>query len=252
MDTFLLAMKVVGQLAVPPASIAILLLAGLVVRKKYRRTSTALLWFGTLILIALSTPITAYPLGRLASTAYALDVSALEGAQAIVILGGGVRPHADEYAGETLKWTTLERVRYGAKLARDTGLPVLVAGGRTFSVHSEAQLMRDALQQEFHVAVRWLEAESRNTHENAVRTSALLRAEGIRRVLLVTHGMHMRRAQAEFEAAGLEVIAAPTVPTRRFEYEGVFDLLPNASTLFGSTYALHEALGYLAFRLRPH
>jgi hypothetical protein len=34
-----------------------------------------------------------------------------------------------EYGGDTLGRLTLERVRYGARVAKKTGLPVLVAGG---------------------------------------------------------------------------------------------------------------------------
>ena len=50
-------------------------------------------------------------------------------AQAIVILGGGVRRNAPEYGGDTVGRLTLDRVRYGAFVARATGLPVLVTGG---------------------------------------------------------------------------------------------------------------------------
>ena len=37
-----------------------------------------------------------------------------------------------------------------------------------------------------------------------------LEAAGVRRILLVTHAMHMKRARDAFEAAGLEVVPAPT------------------------------------------
>ena len=50
-------------------------------------------------------------------------------AEAIVILGGGTRRNAPEYGGDTLGRLTLERVRYGAQVAKLTALPVLVTGG---------------------------------------------------------------------------------------------------------------------------
>jgi uncharacterized SAM-binding protein YcdF (DUF218 family) len=50
-----------------------------------------------------------------------LDLAQVSNAQAIVILGGGVRREAPEYGGATLGGITLERVRYGARLARTTG-----------------------------------------------------------------------------------------------------------------------------------
>jgi uncharacterized SAM-binding protein YcdF (DUF218 family) len=161
-------------------------------------------------------------------------------AEAIVILGGGVRPQAPEFGGDTLGRLTLERVRYGAFLARQTGLPVLVAGGAPEEgVRAEAELMREALQREFGVPVRWSEDQSRNTRENAANAAAILSAEAVRRVLLVTHGFDVRRARALFEAAGLEVIAAPTqVPGPGSP--SVAEFLPSASALAVSHLALYE------------
>jgi uncharacterized SAM-binding protein YcdF (DUF218 family) len=60
------------------------------------------------------------------------------------------------------------------------------------------------------VPVRWVEPMSRTTHENAVRTAAMLKREGIDRIVLVTHVFDTRRAIAEFEAQGLSVVAAAT------------------------------------------
>ena len=48
-----------------------------------------------------------------------------------MILGGGLRRSAPEYGGDTLGRLTLERLRYGAMLAKRTGLPVMVSGGTT-------------------------------------------------------------------------------------------------------------------------
>ncbi len=69
--------------------------------------------------------------------------------------------------------------------------------------------MRNALESEFGVRVRWLEDRSRNTHENAQFTAARLEQEGVKRVVLVAHGLDMRRARAEFTATGLEVVRRP-------------------------------------------
>src|SRR3990167_402489 len=49
----------------------------------------------------------------------------------IVVLGGGRRLGAVEYPeGETLGPASLERSRYGARLAKITGLPLGVSGGK--------------------------------------------------------------------------------------------------------------------------
>ena len=87
---------------------------------------------------------------------------------AIVVLSGGWRAGAREYGGETVSEATLVRLRYGARLQRETGLPLLVSGGGVFGDSTpEAHLGRDVLEDEFGVPVRWLEDHSRTTAENA-------------------------------------------------------------------------------------
>jgi uncharacterized SAM-binding protein YcdF (DUF218 family) len=170
-----------------------------------------------------------------------LDFAKARNAQAIVILGGGVRRNALEYGGDTLGRLTLERVRYGALVARKTRLPILVTGGVVYGTVSEASLMTQSLEEEFNVRVRWAEVTSRNTHENAVRSAEILLPSGIRHVILVAHGFDMRRAKAEFTAAGLEVAPAPTyIPSG--QSDGVLELVPSMSSLQDSYYALYELL----------
>src|SRR4029078_3845558 len=117
--------------------------------------------------------------------------------------------HASDFGASTLSGLTLERVRYGARVARATGLPVLVSGGAQKDMPAEAPLMRDALIKEYGVPVRWIESRSLNTHENAVKSAARLKASGVDRIILVGHSFHFPRTRNEFEAAGISVIAAP-------------------------------------------
>src|SRR4030095_2499347 len=177
-----------------------------------------------------------------------LDLDRARSAQAIVILGGGTRRDAPEYGGDTLGELTLERVRYGARVARLTGLPVLVTGGSVLGGETEAKLMRQSLEAEFSVGVRWAEDRSRNTHENALRSAAILHADGLNRVVLVAHDFDMRRASAEFAAAGIEHIAAPT-GLGTHETQGCLDYVPSLAGLQGSYYALYEILANFARNL---
>jgi hypothetical protein len=48
---------------------------------------------------------------------------------AIVVLGGGMEALAPEYGVSSLRATSLERLRYGIWLGRETGLPVAFSGG---------------------------------------------------------------------------------------------------------------------------
>jgi len=162
----------------------------------------------------------------------------------VVILGGGVRRNAPEYGGDTLATLTLERVRYGARVARLTGLPVLVSGGAVLSGQPEAMLMAASLQREFGVPVKWVEALSRTTHENAVRSAEVLKREGIDRVVLVTHVFDTRRAVAEFEGQGIGVVVAPTGGSHASE-ESLLDYVPSMTGLTRSYYATYEILANL-------
>jgi uncharacterized SAM-binding protein YcdF (DUF218 family) len=205
------------------------------------RIGVRLAWIGVLALLALSIPAVAALLIRSLELPAPFDRERAAGTQAIVILGGGTRHDAPEYGGDTLNTLTLERVRYGARVAKETGLPVLVTGGSTYGGTAEADLMRQALQQEFSVEVRWAEDRSRTTHENAVYSAEILRAAGIRRVILVAHAFDMRRATAEFAAVGIAAVPAATgIPSHG--RARAFDFLPGIVGLQGSYYALYEIL----------
>ncbi|MCC6196840.1 MAG: YdcF family protein [Burkholderiales bacterium] len=209
------------------------------------RLGRALAALGVIVLLALSIPIVGTALVRSLDQTPPVDLEAAKSAQALVILGGGKRRDAVEYGGDTLGRRTLERVRYGARVARLTGLPVLVAGGSVYGGETEGKLMREALEREFGVPVRWEELRSRTTHENAKYSADILRAAHIDRIVLVAHSVDMPRARAEFEAFGINVIPAPTgLPTGAAE---PLDYLPSIAGLLTSYDALYE-MGGLAVR----
>jgi uncharacterized SAM-binding protein YcdF (DUF218 family) len=231
----------VKALVLPPTGPLLLALAGLAIAGRYPRRGRWLAAIGVLALSLLSMPAVGDFLTRCLNRIPALDPGAALSAQAIVILGGGIHPYAAEYGGASVGTITLARVRYGARLARATGLPVLVSGGAIRGTPPEALLMRNVLVQEYGVPVRWVETRSRNTHENAVRSAAILEASGVARIILVGHSFDFPRSQREFEAAGMTVIAAPIaippeVPSR------LADFHPSADGLRASYYALYEML----------
>lgn len=180
-----------------------------------------------------------------------VDLRDASGAQAIVVLGGGMHDAAPEYgAVATVNAGTLERVRYAAWLSRQTRLPVLASGGRTHPTPAaEAELMKSVLENEFSTPVRWIETESRNTFENARASARILRAAGIGKVLLVTHSFHMRRAVQAFAPTGIEVIAAPT----RLDTSGPLtfaDFLPSPRGFQTSYFVAHELVGGAWYAIR--
>ena len=134
---------------------------------------------------------------------------------AIVVLGGGLGGIAPEYGDTTLGGASLARLRYAVWLGRQTGLPVAASGGLGWGAIGtdappEAARMAEIARAELAMPLRWTETNSRDTHENAIDTVALLRPAGIREIVLVTQGWHMPRALREFDAA----VAGATAPMR--------------------------------------
>jgi len=130
-------------------------------------------------------------------------------------------------------------------------LPVLVSGGAPSSPTPEADVMQRVLEREFGVAVRWKEERSLDTEDNLKYSAALLKAENIRTVILVTHDFHMLRALAYCEASGLSCIPAPVSLTgHAIDGQSWINGLPNAQSLDLSALALHEIFGYIALSLK--
>ena len=238
------------NLLLPPGGLVLLMVLGALARRRFRPAGTVLLYGGAAALYLLATPLVGYSLLRGLDS---LDVTSTPaagapGPQAIVILSGDVSYHAPEYGGQSVGKLTLERLRRGARLHRLTGLPVLVSGGRTQGAGiALAEAMADALENDFKIPVRWREAKALDTRENAVLSAALLKADGISSVHLVTQAWHMRRAAVAFRAAGLAVHPAPTGFTP-WPPSGPVALLPTVRGLAASRRAAYEAAANLWYQ----
>jgi uncharacterized SAM-binding protein YcdF (DUF218 family) len=178
---------------------------------------------------------------------------------AIVVLGGGRRNAAPEYGTTTLNSRSIERLRYGLWLSRETGLPVAFSGGvgreDSKTGPSEAELAARIAEREFKLPLRWVEPQSRDTHENAIRSVALLKGQNIDRIVLVTHAYHMPRAVRNFEAAiarqqtdgggaAISVLPAPVARHTPGPWK-LGDWLPTLRGFEENYLALHEILGLM-------
>jgi uncharacterized SAM-binding protein YcdF (DUF218 family) len=127
-------------------------------------------------------------------------------------------------------------------------LPILVSGGGGGD-RPHAAVMHDALVTEgVPTEVIWTETESENTHENAVNSSAILRARGVTRIALVTEAYSMPRAARAFEKSGITVVPAPS---RRTQLSGSYtDFFPGPSAIARNGEIIHELVGLLWYKLR--
>jgi uncharacterized SAM-binding protein YcdF (DUF218 family) len=235
--------EILVALLLPPGNgLFLICVAGLFRRRRWAFGLAAL---GTALLTLQSLPPVAGLLMAPLESRAGPVLQDADGAQAIVVLSGGLDREAPEYGGDTAGERTLLRLRYGAVLAHRFGLPVLVSGGRPDNAtRTEAAVMADILEREFAVRVRWQETQSRTTAENATMSAKILRDAGVHRIVLVTQAFHIPRAVRLFRAAGLEVKPAPTQfkSADRSPFT-LLDLLPRISALHNSYYALHEWLG---------
>lgn len=241
----------VGAVVVPPTPLVLLGLVGLGLQRRRPALGRALSTFSLLALLGLSLPLTAgWLMARIEPPPLA-DLRALPRDAAVVVLAGGMTRIAPEWGGDSVGLFTLQRARYGAWLARQTRLPLLVTGAAPLDGHrGEAALMRELITQEFGVPVRWFDDKARTTAGNAREAAALLRADGIAHVVLVTSAFHMPRAQRVFEHAGLRVTPAPTGYLG--DHDEVFewsDLVPSGDALRISYLALREMAAGLMYRV---
>lgn len=201
-------------------------------------------------LFVLSMPLLAYlELGSL-EWQYPPLAAAPGHVEALVVLGGGVRPPDATRKRAEPSEDTVYRCLDAARLYHEVGgCPVVVSGGRVNGDPAKpavAEVMRDFLTQ---LGVRpadvTVEDQSQTTYENALGCRKLLEARGVRRVVLVTDATHMFRAAHCFARQGLEVTPAPCHQrATQFEWTGL-DFVPSAGAAVHAQEVFHEWLGTL-------
>ena len=239
----------------PPGALLLLLLIGWLFARRFM--GRLLILLGIVALYALSTPVGLNLLASRLETIPALTAAQLRQTQAdaILVFLAGVRRHNPELDGaDAMGPSSLERIDYGLSLHRITGLPIILSGG---SVKGDttplAQLGREWLQQRAGITSLAVDDQSRDTRENARESAKLLQAQGIRRVLLVTHAYHMPRSLLSARAAGIDAIPAPfafehVVPELQGPSE-ITDWLPQPGYLGRSYRILHEMAGLVWYGL---
>jgi uncharacterized SAM-binding protein YcdF (DUF218 family) len=219
-------------------------------RKRWPR---AVAWFGLIGLWLCATPWVAdrmtraleSPLQALSAAQLAALLVAPNPPAAIVILGGGQRTAAPEQDDRVAPSPlSLERLTYGAQLARQSGLPILVSGGLIFPYEvSEAQVMTRTLKRAFGLTPKWIEDQSIDTAQNALESATLLKRDGVTRIILVSHSLHLLRAKPLFEQFGLNVVNAPAAMTGELPFHWRM-LVPGAGAMQKSWLASHELVGW--------
>jgi uncharacterized SAM-binding protein YcdF (DUF218 family) len=264
MDVGTVIYKVLSLLFLPPGlGVSLVFIFGVATfftakHSKFRNVVSWLFVLSLALSYALTTRTVGYQLAYLieGEDLRALPIAKLQemqskadGPGAIVILGGGLRHDGRETPHSlNLNQRSAVRAQHGAYLAKNTGLPVLVSGGiGTGFQASEALVLARTLNDDFGIAVRWLEDKSMTTAENALFSASILKAAGIKKIVLVTQAYHMRRSVLVFEAQGLEVVMAPCGFLGGFEVDTHLAWLPALGGIEATFVASHEIVGLVYY-----
>jgi len=223
---------------------------GLILLRRKPRAGHLLLGLGLAVLLIFSTPPVVGAMWQ------ALERSAPrtfrpETTYDVVVLLGGVVDPSGSLSSEVAYGHNVERLLTVFDLLRTQhARQVILSGGRLGEgLPTEAVFLRDQL-------LRWgieperlvLEEGSKNTHENAVNTAALMQSRPGQTMLVVTSAFHMQRAAGCFTAAGLTFDTLP-VDYRVREPSRDNSLLPRSEYLADATRALRELSGRVVYRV---
>ncbi|HRR32966.1 MAG TPA: YdcF family protein [Kiritimatiellia bacterium] len=169
-------------------------------------------------------------------------------ADAIVVLGGGIRSPTRLTRDADLD-TAADRGWYAARCYHAGRAPLIL-----FSGVGEGPGMRQFLI-DLGVPAKKIviESDSKNTYQNGLFTREKLKEIKAKRVLLVTSAWHMRRSLLVFKHMGVEVVPAATdyeaLTMRGMLSPSCFAYyLPSADCLDKSTAVQKEYIGYWAYR----
>ena len=244
--------KIVGLL-VEPYNLAVFLAFCVLVLRLLRRGKRArrvLLWTaGGLVLVFGFGPVAnllLYPL----ETAHARPARPPKDPGAIIVLGGFTREPRDNPNFYELT-EAADRFVEGVRLAHNHPRARLVISSGSSAViykfYKEGNVLGSlALDMGLPARQVVVDAESRNTRENALYSKRLLsKVKGP--LLLITSAAHMSRAVACFRKAGVEVVPWPVDYLRTGSGPGSW--LPKPANLGRSNAALHEYAGWLYYWL---
>jgi uncharacterized SAM-binding protein YcdF (DUF218 family) len=171
----------------------------------------------------------------------------------VITLGGAVSPYMTVVRDQTSLSGAVERLTEFIAIARRRPeLRLVYTGGSGSLRHQDLKetvvARRLFTEIGFDPALVVYEDQSRNTHENAVMTHALIRPGPEDVWVLITSAMHMPRSVGVFRKAGWKVLPYPvdykTDGTGEFRY---FNGFPKGFGALGT--AIKEWVGLLAYRM---
>jgi uncharacterized SAM-binding protein YcdF (DUF218 family) len=247
---FILLAKTLDLFLSPLSWALLLLAASLLVRRS--STSRLLVGLGVFTLYVFSLQPVALGLAHAMEGDTKPFPAPAEPYDAVIVLGGAVDAEATRAEGRPSFSPEVARVLAGYEvLHKGVARNVLLSGGAVFpapDLPREAEVLRTQLLELGIAPDRiFIEPYSRNTYENALNALPIVRAQGWKRLLLVTSAAHMARAEGCFRAIGVSVDTLP-VHFHIAPKKAGGQLLPRIHNLTLSSDLLHELVGRLVYR----
>lgn len=244
------------SLFIHPLSLGLLLMVGGgILGYWWSRYGCAVVGLGIVVIWIPATPVVSSSLQ--ASLEHRFPPRSVEeapSADAAVTLGGAVGAPKPPRVYPDLNGTA-DRVWHAARLYHAGKVSYIIASGGTLpwkdQQFREASAMTSLLTSWDVPADSILtESTSANTHQNATNTAAIVEDRKFDRVLLVTSALHMRRALATFQGAGVNAVPAATDYGVVEGETTLLSLIPSAEALEASTDAIREYVGYIVYDWR--
>lgn len=204
---------------------------------------------GTCIYLLTSNPtISNYLVSKLEFQYPQIPLSKTPISDAIIVLGGSMRPPSFPRRYSQLS-STSDRFWHAARLYKaGKAKKIILIGGNVYenpAIKPESLYVRDSLIK-LGVPAKAIisETKSRTTIENSLYAKQLLEKHSVKSLLLVTSALHMPRAVKAFENINATVTPCSTDTIVAFNQKpDVFHWIPNADAFANSTKALHEYYG---------
>ena len=253
MDDWVTWTKILSRLMYPSTLELLLLILAFVLLLIRRRRGAGLSLLIALVLVFLgSSPIVSGIHDRHERQYPPTPVAQSPTADAIVLLAGDVSipipPRVESQVRGNRSVHTLRLYRAGKAPL------IIVSGGNVFSQEGfrpEAAYTADLLEEwGIPQSAIIFEGNSRNTRENAVETSRLLKNRQLTRVLLVTSAFHMPRALATFPGVGIDAIPSSSSIGAELAQPTLLNWIPSLNGLETMQSVVHEKIGIFIYRIR--
>ena len=243
--------KIIWFLALPLPSLMFLILAGLLVSRRWKLFGKALILFGIAALYVLSLGSTADMILKPLERGFPPLKGGRLAADAVVVPGGGSVDLDWMNAAPVPNAETLSRLVTGIEFAKKLRAPLVLCGGNgePFSTKlNDADVMAAAAYAMGMPRDRVVvENVSRNTLENSHAVRKLVKGD---RIILATSAYYMRRAQAMFRKRGFTVIPAPSFFLAQTPVPSPASFIPKAADLNRSTVGIAEWMSLAWWRVR--